>query len=133
MSPAPLSPESAKTNAILAWLFAPFTSFVWRNSENELLSNHAKESYYLGVLNLVAFAILFVLQICYSVFLGSLFYSSFYFGIGTLVSCVWWILWLIIVAFVSIPRIMGIMKASKRETWRISWIPDSIRKALDKI
>ncbi len=36
--------SSNKTNAILAWIFAPITSIIWMNDADEFLKYHAKQS-----------------------------------------------------------------------------------------
>src|SRR5690554_4991274 len=66
---ATTSADSAKTNAILAWIFAPITSYVWKDESDPLLRNHARESLYLGVANLAVMVILWVLSIFFSIFL----------------------------------------------------------------
>ena len=38
--------SEAKTNAMLAWIFAPITSYVWKDSTDEFLKAHARASLY---------------------------------------------------------------------------------------
>ena len=59
----------AKTNAMLAWLFAPITSFIWMNDENEFLKFHAKQSLSWSLVAIVghivlSFSTLILIGIC---------------------------------------------------------------------
>jgi uncharacterized membrane protein len=105
---APTSTSSAKsgnnTNAILAWLFAPITSLIWMNDEDEYLRWHAKQSLYWGLASIIVYVggsiIAFILSF---ILIG--------FFVWCLIS-VWMILDIVV-------RIMGIVKANNGEKWEV--------------
>ena len=124
-----MTPSESKTNAILAWIFAPITSFVWKDSSDQFLRSHARESFMFGVATIVGFLVLSVLNFAYSLTLGNLFYSSFaLFGIGSLLSCLWSLVWLAFWAFTVVPRIMGAIKASNNQTWTVPYVSKFMSK-----
>jgi uncharacterized membrane protein len=116
-----LTPEQARTYSMLAWLFAPFTSFVWKDSKDPLLAGHARQSLYLGIANIITTLIIFVLQMIYYVVFSSLLWSVLW-GMGTLISCAWQFIWLLNALFVIAPRVMGIYKASLNEQWQVPYV-----------
>jgi uncharacterized Tic20 family protein len=128
-APAPSSaPTEAKTNAILAWLFAPITSFAWKDSSDEFLRSHARESLYLGVANFAVYLVLFVMQFLYNLIFVPLLFSSIVFGFGVILNCVWGVLWLAAGLFVLVPRIMGIVKANNREKWEVPYVNPFVKR-----
>ena len=102
---ATLSASANKTNAILAWLFAPITSFIWMNDADEFLKHHAKQSLYWGIASFIAWAILFVLS---------------FVVVGACLMPVWGIIDLVV-------RIMGIVKANQGEKWVVPVIGGMVK------
>jgi len=95
MAETKTSQDNTKTLAALAWLFAPITSLIWMNEEDEFLRFHAKKSLSWGVVSIIGHLIGFV--------------TSFLF-IGF---CLW-PLWSIADLVV---RIYGLVKALNGEKW----------------
>lgn len=87
----------AKTNAMLAWLFAPITSIIWMNDKNEFLQYHAKQSLSWSLVAIVGHVFLSFLVV---IFIGA---------------CLWpiWILLDFVV------RIYGLVKANSGEKWEV--------------
>jgi uncharacterized protein len=102
---ATTSPSNNKTNAILAWLFAPITSFIWMNDADEFLKHHAKQSLYWGVADIVVWGILFVLS---------------FLIIGACLMPIWAIIDLVV-------RVMGIVKANNGEKWVVPVIGGMVK------
>ncbi|MBD3280960.1 DUF4870 domain-containing protein [Candidatus Dojkabacteria bacterium] len=87
----------AKTNAMLAWLFAPITSIIWMNEKNEFLQYHAKQSLSWSLTAIVG-------HVVFSV--------STVFLIGL---CLW-PLWSLLDIGV---RVYGLVKANNGEKWEV--------------
>jgi uncharacterized Tic20 family protein len=113
--------SQSKTNAMLAWLFAPITSFIWKDDADAFVKEHARQSLYLGIANIAVFAVLFLLQICYGIIFANLLWSVLW-GISALISCFWSLLWLAASAFAVVPRIIGIVKANDMKTWEVPYV-----------
>lgn len=93
----PASTGDTKTNAILAWIFAPITSAIWMNDKDDFLRFHAKQSLSWGIVSLVGHFLCFL--------------SSFLF-IGL---CLW-PLWSLVDIVV---RVYGLIKANNGEKWEV--------------
>jgi uncharacterized membrane protein len=89
--------SNSKTNAILAWLFAPITSLIWMNDKDEFLKYHAKQSLAWGITSIIGHTVCFFL--------------SFIF-IGMCIWPIWSILDLVV-------RIYGLVKANNGEKWEV--------------
>lgn len=126
---APTSASDSKTNAILAWIFAPITSFVWKDSPDAFVRQHARESLNFGIANLVILVALWIVSFIYNIIIGNLLYSSFtLFGLASLLSCVWSLLWLVFWVGSVVIRIMGVMKANNGQTWEVPYISKIMSK-----
>jgi len=88
---------NTKTNAILAWIFAPITSIIWMNEKDEFLKHHAKQSLAWGVTALIGHVLCFVLSF---VIIGA---------------CLW-PLWSLLDLGV---RVYGLVKANNGEKWEV--------------
>jgi uncharacterized Tic20 family protein len=130
MPEATSTASDAKTNAILAWIFAPFTSFAWKDSTDEFVKAHARASLYLGIANVISSIVIFVLQICMGVVLGAFLYNSYLFGFAGIVDCFWWLLNMANGAFILIPRLIGVVKANNGEKWEVPYITESLKKII---
>ncbi len=97
--------SDVKTNAILAWLFAPITSLIWKDDKDEFLSYHAKQSLSWGIVAVIGHVALFVLGTVLSVV---------FVGIFCLV-----ILWPIWGVLDLVVRIVGLVKANNGEKWEV--------------
>ncbi len=119
--------DQAKTNAILAWVFAPFTSYAWKDDSNELVKSHARESFYIGVAELAVFVVFTILQSI----INSIFFSTFnygLFGIGAIISLFFSIAWLGVTAFLVVPRILGIVAANNGKEYRLPVVSNLVKK-----
>jgi uncharacterized Tic20 family protein len=126
-TPAPTAKANMSTsNAVLAWIFAPFTSFAFKNDPDELTRAHARESFYLGIANIAVLLVVFILQVCIGIFMGLIFYSAY--GINALIQCFWSLVWLAELAFILVPRIIGAMKASQGEKWTVPYVTEFLSK-----
>lgn len=109
---ATTSSSNSKTNAILAWIFAPITSLIWMNDADEFLKHHAKQSLYWGIASVIVYVggnvLAFVLSF---VLIGFLFWCV----IG-----VWVILDIVV-------RIMGAVKANQGEKWVVPVIGKMVK------
>lgn len=114
--------QDAKTNAALAWLFAPITSFIWRDETDAFLRNHARESLYVGIFNAITVTIVFFLNFCVALTLG--FIEPVFF----LAQCILTLVWLAVWASILVPRIIGIVKAMNGETWEVPYISEFMRR-----
>ncbi|MBN1332087.1 DUF4870 domain-containing protein [Candidatus Dojkabacteria bacterium] len=86
-----------KTNAMLAWLFAPITSFIWMNDANEFLQYHAKQSLSWSLVSIVG-------HIIFSISM------AFFIGL-----CLWPAWALLDIGI----RVYGLMKANNGEKWEV--------------
>jgi len=87
----------AKTNAMLAWIFAPITSIIWMNDENEFLKYHAKQSLSWSLVAIVGHVV-------------------FSMSMAVLIGFCLWPLWALLDLGV---RIYGLMKANNGEKWEV--------------
>lgn len=113
--------EDIKTTAILAWVFAPLTSFMWKDHQNEFIRFHARESLYLGIANIAVVIVLTLLQVCMQIFAGALFFTPA-FALFGLISCFFAIIWLGVTAFIVVPRVVGVIKAANMEKWEVPYV-----------
>lgn len=126
--PTPASTQSdPKTNAMIAWIFAPFSSYLLKDETDEFVRAHARESFYLGVANIIALLALGVLNVCYGMVFNVLFWNVGL-GLASLLSCVWGILWLAVALFIGVPRVMGIIKANNHEKWTVPYVTEYLSK-----
>jgi len=86
-----------KTNAILAWIFAPVTSIIWMNDADEFLKYHAKQSLSWSIVALIGHLVCFFLSF-------------------VLIGMCLWPLWIILDLVV---RVYGLMKANNGEKWEV--------------
>lgn len=126
-SPATSTTSDPRTTAILAWLFAPFSSYLFKDEQDALVRSHARESFYLGIANLIALLAVGILNVCIGSAFSAILWNS---GLGLLqlMSCLWSVLWLAVAAFIGVPRIVGIVKANNREEWKVPYITDFLSK-----
>lgn len=123
------SASQDKTNAILAWLFAPLTSFLWKDDPSEFVRAHARESLYFGVANILLVVVFLLLQICYGIVMGVVFGSVYSLSaMELLLACIWNILWLAVWAFGIVPRIIGMVKANGMQTWTVPVVNEQMKK-----
>ena len=122
--------SESKTNAILAWIFAPITSYVWKDNPDEFVKAHARASLYLGVANVISTVVLMVLQICMGVVFAAVLYNSYLFGFSSLISCFWGLLNLANGAFILVPRLVGVIKANNGEKWEVPYVSEMMQKII---
>ncbi|MFC1780224.1 DUF4870 domain-containing protein [Patescibacteria group bacterium] len=93
-----------KTNAILAWVFAPLTSFIFMNDEDAFTKKCAKHSLYFGVGMIIVHIALWVIGTVLTFIL-----------IGPLCFLLDSVVWLVDIAI----RIMGAVKANNGELFEV--------------
>lgn len=104
-----------RTNAMLAWIFAPLTSFIFMNDEDAFTKKCAKHSMYFGVASIIIYVALFVL-----ISIG----AAVTFGIGSVCYClvaVWGLLDLVV-------RVMGAVKANSGELFEVPVISGMVKE-----
>lgn len=116
-----------KVNAMMAWIFAPFSSYLLKEEQDEFVRAHARESFYLGVANIIALLVLGVLNVCYGMIFNALFWNAGW-GFASLLGCVWGIIWLAVSLFIGVPRIVGIVKANNHEKWTVPYVTEYLSK-----
>ncbi|MBU0975669.1 MAG: DUF4870 domain-containing protein [Patescibacteria group bacterium] len=97
-----------RTNALLAWIFAPLTSFIFLNDEDAFTKKCAKHSMYFGIASIVMYIVLSVL-------------ATISFGILSCLVLVW-------VAVDLIVRIMGAVKANSGELFEVPVISGMVKE-----
>lgn len=107
------SQASNRTNAILAWVFAPLTSFIFMNDEDAFTKKCAKHSLYFGVAMVVLHVVLWIVGVVGSFII-----------IGSLCFCVDAVVWLVDIAI----RIMGAVKANQGEVFEVPVISGMIKE-----
>lgn len=118
-----------KTIVILAWLFAPITSYLFKDESDPFVKSHVRESFYLGMANVVLLVVMFVLNIVFGVLSNLFFYNSgFLYGILTLINCLCSLIWLVVALFLGVPRLVGIIKALNMETWEVPYVTKFLSK-----
>ncbi len=105
-------PSEVKTNAILTWLFAPITSLIWMNDNNEFLKYHAKQSLSWSIVAIAGHFIFFVLGTVLTV----IFIGVFCYLLG--------LIWL---ALDVVVRVMGLVKANNGEKWEVPVVGNLIK------
>ena len=104
-----------RTNALLSWIFAPITSFIFMNDEDAFTKRCAKHSLYFGVASVLIYIVLTVV-----VTVG----TFVTFGFGSLCSClifVWGVVDLVV-------RIMGAVKANNGELFEVPVISGMVKE-----
>ena len=101
------------TNALLAWIFAPITSFIFMNDEDEFTKKCAKHSLYFGVAMVVIHVALWILGTVGAVFI-----------VGSVCFCVDAVVW---VADLAV-RIMGAVKANSGELFEVPVLSDMVKE-----
>jgi len=130
-TPNPLSAgspsEEARTNAMLAWIFAPFTSFAWKDDKDEFIKAHAGESLYIGIAQAALFIVILGVQACFSI----TFFNSFGLGMiglagifGLALSILWFAFWV----FAFVPRIIGAINANNGQIWRLKEVSALVKR-----
>lgn len=124
--------SDAKTNALLAWIFAPITSFLWLKDQDEFLRHHARESFYFGILNIALYVIVFIVQTCVNIVFLNLLFGNVYSlsGLGALFSCFWGMVWLALAVFSIVPRVIGLVKANNGELWTVPLVSEYMSKII---
>ncbi|MBN2015397.1 DUF4870 domain-containing protein [Candidatus Dojkabacteria bacterium] len=107
------SPKANKTNALLAWIFAPITSFIFMNDEDEFTKKCAKHSLYFGVVMVVVHVALWILGTVGAVFI-----------VGTVCFCVDAVVWIADIAV----RVMGAVKANNGELFEVPVISGMVKE-----
>jgi len=105
-----------RTNALLAWIFAPITSVIFMNDEDEFTKKCAKHSLYFGVADVIMWVVLF---------LGSTFGGIITFGIGTICCSILMFVWSAVSLAV---RIIGAVKANSGELFKVPVISDMVKE-----
>lgn len=108
------SGSNSKTNAILAWIFAPITSLIWMNDADDFLKHHAKQSLYWGV-----FAV--IVYVAGTILVTIL--AAITFGLGSILGC----LIPVFAIFDVVVRIMGAVKANQGEKWVVPVIGKMVK------
>jgi uncharacterized Tic20 family protein len=121
MSTTPVKTDDTKLFAILAWVFAPITSYIWKDHENALVKNHARESFYVGVLHIFLAIAIFFLQILAALTLG-------FIGFDWLVQAPLALLGFALSVAMVIVRIVGIIKAINGEQWTVPYVSQYLSK-----
>lgn len=93
-----------RTNALLAWIFAPITSLIFMNDKDEFTKKCAKHSLYFGIGMIIIHVVLWVLGTVLAVFV-----------VGFLCYVVDALVWLVDIAV----RIMGAVKANNGEVFKV--------------
>ncbi|MDD3647197.1 MAG: DUF4870 domain-containing protein [Candidatus Dojkabacteria bacterium] len=102
-----------RTNALLAWIFAPLTSFIFLNDEDEFTKKCAKHSMYFGIADLVIQIVLWV---------GGIILSFAVIGVCCFPLAGLW-------SLVSIAvRIMGAVKANNGELFEVPVISGMVKE-----
>lgn len=119
--------SQAKTNAMLAWIFAPITSFVWKDDANSFVKAHARESLYFGIANIVLSIVLYLLQ---ALFFGLLFSGTgfSFLGFAGFTSLLFSLLWLAFWVFSFVPRVIGVVKANDMQTWEFPVVTNLVKR-----
>ena len=91
------SGSNSKTNAILAWIFAPITSLIWMNEKDDFLKYHAKQSLAWGITAIIGHAVCFALSF-------------------VIVGMCLWPIWGLVDLGV---RVYGLVKANNGEKWEV--------------
>ena len=102
-----------RTNALLAWIFAPITSFIFMNDKDAFTKKCAKHSMYFGVADIIIQAVLWIGGIVLSfIFIGFLCFPLAF-------------LW----SMVSIAvRVIGAVKANKGELFEVPVISGMVKE-----
>ncbi len=93
----PAGSGDTKTNAILAWIFAPITSAIWMNDTDDFLRHHAKQSLSWGIVSIIGH--------------GACFFLTF-----LIIGVCLWPLWSLLDIVV---RVVGLVKANNGEKWEV--------------
>lgn len=126
-APASSAASSAKTNAMLAWIFAPFTSFAWKDDSDEFVKAHARESLYVGIAQLAVVLVVYIVQaILFAIFFSGLSFGML--GIFGLFGLLFNLIWLATFAFMIVPRIIGVMKANEGQKWEFPQVTNLVKK-----
>ena len=105
-----------KTNAILAWVFAPITSFIFMNDEDEFTKKVAKHSMYFGVADFIMWVVLI---------LGTTLGGVITLGIGAICCSILSFIW----GAVSLAvRIIGAVKANNGELFEVPVISGMVKE-----
>jgi len=102
-----------RTNALLTWIFAPITSFIFMNDEDEFTRRCAKHSMYFGVAMIVLHVGMWILGTVGSIII-----------IGSVCFCVDAVLWLVDL----VVRIMGAVKANNGELFEVPIISGMVKE-----
>lgn len=102
-----------RTNALLAWIFAPITSFIFMNDEDPFTKKCAKHSLYFGLAMVIVHVVLWGLG-----FVGSLFI------VGAFCFCIDAIVWVVDIAV----RVMGAVKANNGELFEVPVISGMVKE-----
>ena len=121
-SSTPSSDLDPKTMAILSWLFAPITSYFWKDHQDAFVKNHAQESFLFGVLSVIVTIVLMVLNACIGIT------AAFIPYLDVMISCLFSLVWMIFSLLMLVPRIIGIIKALNGEKWTVPYVSEFMRK-----
>lgn len=102
-----------RTNALLCWIFAPITSFIFMNDEDAFTKKCAKHSLYFGVAAIIIHVVLWVFG-----FVGS------FIIVGTLCFCIDAVVWLADIAI----RVVGAVKANEGELFEVPVLSDMVKE-----
>jgi uncharacterized Tic20 family protein len=102
-----------RTNALLAWIFAPITSFIFMNDEDEFTKKCAKHSLYFGVAMVVIHVALWILGTVGAIFI-----------VGSVCFCIDAVVW---VADLAV-RVMGAVKANSGELFEVPVISGMVKE-----
>jgi uncharacterized membrane protein len=102
-----------RTNAILAWIFAPITSFIFLNDEDAFTKKCAKHSMYFGVAMVILHVAMWILGT-----IGS------FVVVGVGCFCVDAVIWIADIAV----RVMGAVKANNGELFEVPVISNMVKE-----
>ncbi len=107
------SASANRTNALLCWIFAPITSFIFMNDKDAFTKKCAKHSLYFGVADVVIQVGLWVIgTILAFVVVGVCCYA---------VAAIWGLVSIVV-------RIMGAVKANDGEVFKVPVISDMVKE-----
>ena len=110
------APSPNRTNALLAWIFAPITSFIFMNDADEFTKKCAKHSMYFGIAMILGHVLMWILS---SVL------TAVTLGFGAL--CLWILPtgWFVVDI---VGRIMGAVKANNGELFEVPVISGMVKE-----
>ncbi len=110
-----VSGSKDRTNALLAWIFAPITSFIFMNDKDEFTKKCAKHSLYFGVAMIIGHVIMWILMAIL---------TAVTLGFGAMCA------WILPTAWIAVDlagRIIGAVKANNGELFEVPVISGMVK------